>query len=150
MSKSLKSKTWFIKLEKDNKTQITICSDGYIFDGNRLNLFVMKKSAMENINELINEYRNFSKDSDLDENFSVKCNVDPIFESNNKVFFDKLIEIIFNPVCIKHPDYRLGPILEEIDKLIESGELKEMIEQQGKDEFIDSIIYKYTNLDEIA
>ena len=72
MSKSLKSKTWFIKLEKDNKTQITICSDGYIFDGNRLNLFVMKKSAMENINELINEYRNFSKDSDLDENFSVK------------------------------------------------------------------------------
>ena len=66
------------------------------------------------------------------------------------MFFDKLVEIIFNPVCIKHPDSRLGPILKEIDELRESGELKEMIEQQVKDEFIDSIIYKHTNLNEIA
>ena len=145
MSKSFKSKTWLIKLEKDNKMPITICTDGYIYDEKRRNLFVLKKSSMESINELIDEYKIFSKDEDLDSRYSVKCNSNLIFESNNKIFFNKLVDILFDPMSIKHPDPRLGPILEEINELSESGELKDMINEYGEDLVTDFLIYEHTD-----
>lgn len=147
MSKSIKNKTTLIKFEKDKKVPITLCTDGYVFDEKRLNLYVLKKSAMENINELINEYRNFNKDSDLDPNYSIKCNVDPIFESNNKIFFNKLVEIIFDPISIKNPDPRLGPILEEIEELRKAGELNDMINQYGYDIVTYYLIDKHTDFE---
>jgi len=48
----MKYRTWLIKMERCEKHVITLFEDGYVVDNRGKKLFVLKKSAMEMIQEL--------------------------------------------------------------------------------------------------
>src|SRR5699024_2533999 len=97
--------------------------------------YVLKKSAMELVYELINEYSADDSTADFDQDCIIKCNISPKLVSHNRLFFNQMVALLFDPKNIKHPDSRLGPILEEIERLRADGTLQEMIETSGQDAF---------------
>ena len=138
-----KDRTWFIKCEKNGKHVLTMFDDGYVFNEKGKKLFVLQKDALNQVRNLVNEYSTSTDGSIEDENIYVKCNLDPIFISHNRTFFDKLTNLMFSGQNIKHPPGQLDTIINEIERLRTTGKLKEMIKASGQDSFIDSLIEQF-------
>lgn len=138
-----KDRTWFIKFEKSYKHILTLFNDGYVFDEKGKKLFVLQKDALNQVRNLVNEYSTSANGSIEDENISIKCNLDPIFISHNRTFFDQLTNLMFSGHNIKHPPGQLDTIINEIERLRTTGKLKEMIKASGQDAFVDALIEQF-------
>lgn len=138
-----KDRTWFIKCEKSYKHILTLFNDGYVFDEKGKKLFVLQKDALNQVRNLVKEYSTSTDGSIEDENISVKCNLDPIFISHNRTFFDQLTNLMFSGHNIKHPPGQLDTIINEIERLRTTGKLKEMIKASGQDAFVDALIEQF-------
>ena len=141
----MKDRTWLIKMESCEKHVLTLFEDGYVVDNRGKKLFVLKKSAMGMVQELINEYSADDSTADFDQDCIIKCNTNPKLVSYNRFFFNQIVELLFDFRNIKHPDSRLGSILEEIQRLRTDGKLQEMIETSGQDAVIDELILKFSD-----
>ena len=93
----MKYRTWLIKMERCEKHVITLFEDGYVVDNRGKKLFVLKKSAREMIQELINEYATLYIDVDFDPKCTIKCNIEPRVESHNRLFFNQMKDLLFEP-----------------------------------------------------
>ena len=127
----MEDRTWLIKMERCEKHVLTLFEDGYVVDNRGKKLFVLKKSAMELVRDLINEYSTLNEDDDFAPDCTIKCNIDPRIESHNRLFFNQMGDLLFEPQNIKHPDDRLGPIIDEIERLRGTGKLQEMLQSNG-------------------
>lgn len=143
----MKDRTWLVKLERYDKNWITLYDDANVLCCGRKKPYVLKKSAMEMVQELINEYSADDSTADFDQDCIIKCNTNPKLVSYNRLFFNQMVAILFDPRSIKHPDERLGPIIEEIKRLRASGKLQEMIETSGQDAVIDELILKISDIE---
>lgn len=128
-----KDRTWFIKCEKSYKHILTLFNDGYVFDEKGKKLFVLQKDALNQVRNLVKEYSTSTDGSIEDENISVKCNLDPIFISHNRTFFDQLTNLMFSGQNIKHPPEEFDAIISEIERLRATGELNDMLKARGAD-----------------
>ena len=138
-----KDRTWFIKCEKNGKHVLTMFDDGYVFNEKGKKLFVLQKDALNQVRNLVNEYSTSTDGSIEEENIYVKCNLDPIFISHNRTFFDQLTNLMFSGQNIKHPPGQLDTIINEIERLRTTGKLKEMIKASGQDAFVDALIEQF-------
>lgn len=100
---------------------------------------------MELVYDLINEYSSDDSTADFDQDCIIKCNTNPKLVSHNRLFFNQMVALLFDPRNTKHPDSRLGPIMEEIERLRADGTLQEMIETSGQDSVIDELILKFSD-----
>lgn len=141
----MKDRTWLVKFERYDKNWITLYDDANVLCCGRKKPYVLKKSAMEMVQELINEYSADDSTADFDQDCIIKCNINPKIVSHNRLFFNQMVSLLFDPRNIKHPDSRLGPIIEEIQRLRATGELQEMIETDGQDVFIERLILKFSD-----
>ena len=141
----MKDRTWLVKLERYDKNWITLYDDANVLCCGRKKPYVLKKSAMEMVQELISEYSADDSIADFDQDCIIKCNANPKLASHNRLFFNQMVALLFDPRSIKHPDSRLGPIIEEIKRLRASGKLQEMIETSGQDAVIDELILKFSD-----
>lgn len=135
---------WLVKLERYDKNWITLYDDANVLCCGRKKPYVLKKSAMEMVQELISEYSADDSTADFDRDCIIKCNTNPKLVSNNRLFFNQMVALLFEPKNIKHPDSRLGPILEEIERLRADGTLQEMIETSGQDAFVEQLINRFS------
>lgn len=119
---------------------LTICEDGYVFDNKKHKLFVLKKSTMDRLHNLINEYKTSDLDDFFDSNQLVKCNDGTKFTSGNQEFYHKVIELVYKGDNIKHPPQLLDPVISLIEELRATGELDAMIQADGMDATIDELI----------
>lgn len=140
----MKDRTWLIKMERCEKHVITLFEDGYVVDNRGKKLFVLKKSAMEMIQELINEYATLDIDVDFDPKCTIKCNIEPRAESHNRLFFNQMKDLLFEPQNIKHPDEYLDNIIGEIERLRASGKLQEMLQLDGIDAVVEDLINRFS------
>lgn len=140
----MKDRTWLIKMERCEKHVLTLFEDGYVVDNRGKKLFVLKKSAMEMIQELINEYATLDIDVDFDPKCTIKCNIEPRVESHNRLFFNQMKDLLFEPQNIKHPDEHLDNIIGEIDRLRASGKLQEMLQLDGIDAVAEDLINRFS------
>lgn len=135
-----KDRTWFIKFEKNGKHVLTMFDDGYVFNEKGKKLFVLQKDALNQVRNLVNEYSTLTDGSIEDENISVKCNLDPIFISHNRTFFDQLTNLMFFGQNIKHPPELFDAVISEIERLRATGELNEMLKARGADVLAQDLI----------
>ena len=143
----MKDRTWLVKLERYDKNWITLYDDANVLCCGRKKPYVLKKSAIEMVQELINEYSTDDSTADFDQDCIIKRNTNPKLVSHNRLFFNQMVALLFDPRNIKHPDERLGPIIEEIKRLRASGKLQEMIETSGQDAVIDELILKFSDIE---
>ena len=141
----MKDRTWLVKLERYDKNWITLYDDANVLTYGRKKPYVLKKSAMEMVQELISEYSADDSTADFDQDCIIKCNTNPKLVSHNRFFFNQMVELLFDFRNIKHPDERLGPIIEEIKRLRASSKLQEMIETSGQDAFIEQLIMNFSD-----
>lgn len=141
----MEHRRWLVKLERYDKNWLTLYDDANVLCCGRKKPYVLKKSAMEMVQELINEYFVDDETADFDQDCIIKCNINPKLVSHNRLFFNQIVAILFDFRNIKHPDSRLGPILEEIERLRADGTLQEMIETIGQDAVIDELILKFSD-----
>jgi len=140
----MKDRKWLVKLESYDKNWITLYDDANVLTYGRKKPYVLKKSAMEMVQELISEYSAEDSTDDFDQDCIIKCNTNPKLVSHNRLFFNQMVALLFDPRNIKHPDSRLGPILEEIESLRADGTLQEMIETDGQDAFVGQLIERFS------
>ena len=140
----MKDRTWLVKLERYDKNWITLYDDANVLTYGRKKPYVLKKAAMEMVQELISEYSADDSTADFDQDCIIKCNTNPKLVSNNRLFFNQMVAILFDTRSIKHPDSRLGSILEEIERLRTDGKLQEMIETSGQDAFVEQLINRFS------
>lgn len=100
---------------------------------------------MKLVYDLINEYSSDDSTADFDQDCIIKCNTNPKLVSHNRLFFNQMVALLFDPRNTKHPDSRLGPIMEEIERLRADVTLQEMIETSGQDSVIDELILKFSD-----
>ena len=143
----MKDRTWLVKLERYDKNWITLYDDANVLCCGRKKPYVLKKSAMEMVQELISEYSADDSTADFDQDCIIKCNINPKLVSHNRLFFNQMVAILFDFRNIKHPDSRLGPILEEIERLRADGTLQEMIDTDGQDAVIEQLIMNFSDRD---
>lgn len=143
----MKDRTWLVKLERYDKNWITLYDDANVLTYGRKKPYVLKKSAMEMVQELISEYSADDSTADFDQDCIIKCNTNPKLVSYNRLFFNQMVELLFDFRNIKHPDERLGPIVEEIQRLRADGILQEMIDTDGQDAVIEQLIMNFSDRD---
>lgn len=143
----MEDRRWLVKLEKCDKYWITLYDDANVLTYGRKKPYVLKKSAMELVYDLISEYSADDSTADFDQDCIIKCNISPKLVSHNRLFFNQMVAILFDPKSIKHPDSRLGPILEEIEHLRADGTLQEMIETSGQDAFVEQLINRFSSVE---
>jgi len=140
----MKDKTWLIMLIKeqtDGIYTVTITEDGYVLDNKKKKVVVLKKSTMEELNKLMIEYKNPNLSDDFDSKFMVKFNGDTNkFTSNDKELYSKIIDIVFKEDNIKHPPKLLDSAISLIERLRATGELDAMIEANGMDATVDTLL----------
>ena len=139
----MEDRRWLVKLER-NKSWAILYDDANVLTYGRKKTYVLKKSAMEMVQELISEYSADDSTADFDQDCIIKCNANPKLVSHNRLFFNQMVALLFDSKNIKHPDSRLGPILEEIERLRADGTLQEMIETSGQDAFVEQLINRFS------
>ena len=142
----MEDRRWLVKLER-NKSWAILYDDANVLTYGRKKTYVLKKSAMEMVQELISEYSADDSTADYDQDCIIKCNTNTKLVSHNRLFFNQMVALLFEPKNIKHPDSRLGPILEEIERLRADGTLQEMIETSGTDAFVEDLIYRFSYIE---
>lgn len=140
----MEDRRWLVKLERYDKNWITLYDDANVLTCGRKKPYVLKKAAMEMVQELISEYSADDSTADFDQDCIIKCNTNPKLVSHNRLFFNQMVALLFDPRNIKHPDSRLGYILEEIECLRTDGKLQEMIETSGQDAFVEQLINRFS------
>ena len=140
----MEDRRWLVKLERCDKYWITLYDDANVLTYGRKKPYVLKKSAMELVYDLISEYSAADSTADFDQDCIIKCNTNTKLVSHNRLFFNQMVALLFDPKNIKHPDSRLGPILEEIERLRADGTLQEMIETSGQDAFVEQLINRFS------
>ena len=138
-------KIWFVKAERGRKHVLTLYQDGYVMDEKGKKMFVLQKTAMQQVRNLVNEYSISNDTFNDDPNLTIKCNNNPIFVSHNTLFCDQLADLLFRGENIKHPPAELDLIIDEINRLRVNNELNDLINQEGGKEFVDNLIFKYSN-----
>lgn len=121
---------------------LTICQDGYVFY-NKKKLFVLKKSAMKELNILMNTYEELNLNEVFESKNLVKFNGDTKFMSNDRDLFLKIIHLVYKADNIKHPPELLDEGIALIEELRATGELDAMIEADGMDAVVDRLISMY-------
>ena len=142
----MEDRRWLVKLER-NKSWAILYDDANVLTYGRKKTYVLKKSAMEMVQELISEYSADDSTADYDQDCIIKCNTNTKLVSHNRMFFNQMVALLFEPKNIKHPDSRLGPILEELERLRADGTLQEMIETSGTDAFVEDLIYRFSYIE---
>lgn len=132
----MKGKEWLLKLSND-RNKLTLCVDGYVYYDNK-KLFVLKKLAMQEINDAINDYDVQKLDALHDSKRTIKCKGKTKFQDEE--LFNKLIRMIYKSDNIKHPPVLLGEVISLIEELRAAGTLKETIQAETQDAFIDRLI----------
>lgn len=140
----MEDRRWLVKFER-NKSWAILYDDANVLTYGRKKPYVLKKSAMEMVQELISEYSADDSTADFDQDCIIKCNTKPKLVSHNRLFFNQMVALLFDPRNIKHPDERLGPIIEEIQRLRSTGKLQEMMETSGQDAFIEQLILDFSD-----
>ena len=138
-------KIWFVKAERGRKHVLTLYQDGYVMDEKGKKMFVLQKTAMQQVRNLVNEYSISNDTFNDDPNLTIKCNNNPIFVSHNTLFCDQLADLLFRGENIKHPPAELDLIIDEINRLRVNNELNDLINQEGGKKFVDNLIFKYSN-----
>ena len=62
----MKDRTWLVKLERYDKNWITLYDDANVLTYGRKKTYVLKKAAMEMVQELISEYSADDSTADFD------------------------------------------------------------------------------------
>lgn len=141
---TMEDRRWLVKLERNKSCAILYDDAKVIIDGGK-KPYVLKKSAMKLVYDLINEYSADDSAADFDQHCIIKCNTNTKLMSHNRLFFNQMVALLFDPRNIKHPDSCLGPIMEEIERLRADGTLQEMIETSGQDAVIHELILKFSD-----
>lgn len=139
----MEDRRWLVKIERNKSWTILYDDAKVIIDGGK-KPYVLKKSAMELVYDLISEYSADDSTADFDQDCIIKCNISPKLVSHNRLFFNQMVALLFDPKDIKHPDSRLGYILDEIERLRADGTLQEMIETSGQDAFVEQLINRFS------
>lgn len=134
----MKGKDWLLKLSND-RNKLTLCVDGYVYY-NHKKLFVLKKLAMQEINDVLNGYDVQRLDALHDSKCTIKCKGKTKFTSHDEELFNKLVRMIYKSDNIKHPPVLLGEVISLIEELRAAGTLKETIQAETQDAFIDRLI----------
>ena len=143
----MENRTWLIKMERHEKHVLTLFEDGYVVDNSGKKLFVLKKSAIELVRNLINEYSTLNEAADFTPDCTIKCNIDPRIDSHNRLFFKQIVDVLFEPQDIKHPDDRLAPIIDEIERLRGTGKLQELIQLDGETGVAADLIRRFSSVE---
>lgn len=131
-----KCQNWLIMLIKeiyDGIYTLTICEDGYVFDNKKHKLFVLKKSTVETLKKLMNEYKTPHLSDAFGSKYMIKFNGDTNFTSNDQDLFFKVIELVYKEDNIKHPPEMLDSVISLIKELCATGELDNMIQAEDLD-----------------
>ncbi len=137
---------WLLILiaERDNAGlySVTVKNDGYVVDNKQKKLFVLKKATMEKLRKLVIEYEAPHLTDSFDTKCLVKCNrdTDGGFVSNNREFYKKIVNIVYQGDNIKHPPEMLDSILSLIEELRATGELDNMIQAEDLDAVTNRIL----------
>lgn len=134
----MKDKEWLLKLS-NNHEKLTLCTDGYVYDDSK-KLFVLKKSTMQEINDILNDHDVRESDALHDSKRTIKCKGKTKFTSHDEELFNKLVRMIYKSDNIKHPPVLLGEVISLIEELRAAGTLKETIQAETQDAFIDRVI----------
>lgn len=135
-----KDKIWFIKCEFDRKHFLTIFEDGYVMNEKGKKMFVLKKAAMQQVRNLVQEYSITDDGSNDESKLTIKCNISPIYTCHNKDFGVQLANLIFNNDNIKHPTEELSAVIDKIWELDVEGVVPELLESKGKNKFMEDLI----------
>ena len=136
---------WLLMLvtERNNGLySVTVKQDGYVVDNKQKKLFVLKKSTMDTLRKLINEYENPHLDASFDAKCLVKCirDTDGGFVTTDKEFYKKTISIVYEADNIKHPPEMLDSVISLIEELRATGELDNMIQAEELDAVTNRIL----------
>lgn len=135
-----KDKIWFIKCEFDRKHFLTIFEDGYVMNEKGKKMFVLKKAAMQQVRNLVQEYSTTDDGSNDEPKLTIKCNISPIYTCHNKDFSVQLANLILNNDNIKHPTEELSAVIDKIWELDVEGVVPELLESKGKNKFMEDLI----------
>lgn len=135
-----KDKIWFIKCEFDRKHFLTIFEDGYVMNEKGKKMFVLKKAAMQQVRNLVQEYSTTDDGSNDEPKLTMKCNISPIYTCHNKDFGVQLANLILNNDNIKHPTEELSAVIDKIWELDVEGVVPELLESKGKNKFMEDLI----------
>lgn len=135
-----KDKIWFIKCEFDRKHFLTIFEDGYVTNEKGKKMFVLKKAAMQQVRNLVQEYSTTDDGSNDEPKLTIKCNISPIYICHNKDFGVQLANLILNNDNIKHPTEELSAVIDKIWELDVEGVVPELLESKGKNKFMEDLI----------
>lgn len=135
-----KDKIWFIKCEFDRKHFLTIFEDGYVMNEKGKKMFVLKKAAMQQVRNLVQEYSTTDDGSNDEPKLTIKCNISPIYTCHNKDFGVQLANLILNNDNIKHPTEELSAVIDKIWELDVEGVVPELLESKGKNKFMEDLI----------
>ena len=129
---------WLIMLiteRNDGLYSVTVKQDGYVLDSKHKKLFVLKKSTMDTLRKLVNEYETPHLNASFDAKCLVKCNrdTDVDFVSTDREFYKKIIKIVYQEDNIKHPPEMLDSVISLIEELRATGELDNMIQAEDLD-----------------
>lgn len=86
----MKGKEWLLKLSND-RNKLTLCVDGYVYYDHK-KLFVLKKLAMQEINDVLNGYDVQKLDALHDSKRTIKCKGKTKFQDEE--LFNKLVRMI--------------------------------------------------------
>lgn len=139
----MKDKTWLVMLIKeieDGIYTLTITEDGYVLDNKKKKVVVLKKSTIEELNKLMNEYENPNLSEVFESKYVVKFNGDTKFMSNDQELYFRIINLVYKADNIKHPHELLDPVISLIEELRTTGELDAMIQADGMDAVEDRLI----------
>lgn len=135
-----KDRTWLIKLFNGRKLCMIVCVDGYCLNENGKKLFVLQKSAMQMLNDLLDNYSDEAVDDENISKRSIKCNGKLKFETNNSGLIDEITNLIFKASRIKNPPMYLDETISEIERLRCENELANALATYSVDGLIDKII----------
>lgn len=135
----MESKHYLIKLRNGANDELTLCTDGYVYN-NHVKLFILKKLAMQEIINFINELEESEIAREKDFRCTIKCNGNTRFVSHNNDLFNKLVRMIFKSGNIKHPPLLLDEVISLIEELRATGELDTRLQANPQDVVIDELI----------
>lgn len=115
----MKDKEWLLKFSNNNE-KLTLCTDGYVYNDNK-KLFVLKKSTMQEINNILNDYDVRESDALRDSKRTIKCKSKTKFTSHDEGIFNKLVIMIYKSDNIKHPPVLLDEVISLIEELRAAG-----------------------------
>lgn len=84
-----------VKIELFDKNGITLYEDWYVVNNCGKKRDIMKKTAMEQVRELINKYSIEDKTADVDEECTIRSNNNSKLVDHNRLFINQVVHLLF-------------------------------------------------------